>query len=94
MEVTHAHLFSMPVLLLVSGHLVLLTSMNARIKLALIVVSVLGMVVHLAAPWIVRWSAGNGLGLVYPISGGALLASLAIMTCAPAWEMWRPRRER
>jgi len=93
LEVTHAHLFSMPVLLLVSGHLVLLTSLSLRFKLTLIIIGVIAMTLHLLAPWVVRWSGGSGgAGLLYPISGGLLFVSLAAMTCIPAWEMWRPRR--
>ena len=89
-ETTHAHLFSMSVLLLVAGHLFLLTSASARAKLALIAVGTFAVFAHLAAPWIVRLGGGRGgSALAYPLTGALLFLALGAMTCIPVWEMWR-----
>ncbi len=90
LEVTHAHLFSTSVLLLVAGHLFLLTGATLRTKLWLIGVGVASVVLHLAAPWILYMGHGRfGSGLIYPVSGTLMLLSLGVMTAVPAWTMWR-----
>ena len=88
-ETTHAHLFIMPILLLVAGHLFLLSSASARVKVAAIVAASVAVVLHLLAPWLIVWSGGAAAGvLVYPISGGLLLVTTAILLVVPVWEMW------
>ena len=89
LEVTHFHLFSMPVYLLVFGHLFLLTGATARIKTAWISASVAATAVHLCAPWLVFFG-GRSVAWIYPISGAALLASFAVLMGLPLVEMWRP----
>lgn len=89
-ETTHAHLFSMPVILLVAGHLFLLSSASPGLKLVAIVAACSATVLHLIAPWLVVWTGGSALGtVVYPISGGLLLLSIGLMLAVPVWEMWR-----
>jgi len=89
LEVTHFHLFSMPLYLLVVGHLFLLTGAKARAKAAWISASVAATAVHLCAPWLVFF-AGRALAWIYPISGTALLVSFAVLMGLPLVEMWRP----
>jgi len=93
LEVTHFHLFSMPVYLLILGHLFLLTGLSARAKTGWIAAAVAATAVHLLAPWCVYF-AGRALAWVYPISGAALLATFAVLMAVPLYEMWRapPRR--
>jgi hypothetical protein len=91
LEVTHAHLFSTSLLLLVSGHLLLLSGASRRVKNLLIAVGVASVALHLAAPWFIHFGGGAyGTGLVYPVSGGLLLVSLGSMTAIPLWAMWAP----
>jgi hypothetical protein len=93
LELTHAHLFSMSVLLLVAGHLFLLTSASLRVKQWLIGIGIAAVAVHLAAPWLIRWLGGRAAsGLVYPVSGAFLILSLGVMTIVPVWQMWRSRQ--
>ena len=87
LEVTHFHLFSMPLYLLVLGHLFLLTGLSARAKMGWISASVTGTAVHLLSPWCVHFW-GGALAWVYPISGAALLASFAVLMGVPLYEMW------
>lgn len=89
-EVTHAHLFSTSVLLLVAGHLLLLSGVSVRLKNFLIGTGVASIVLHLAAPWLIVLAGGAyGVGLVYPVSGAFMLLSLGAMTTIPIWAMWR-----
>jgi hypothetical protein len=88
LEVTHAHLFSVPVLLLVMGHLFLLTNVAARTKLSCIGLAVAGAVLHLAAPWGVHYG-GAALAWLYPITGAILLYSFGVLLVVPVWDMWR-----
>jgi len=87
LEVTHFHLFSMPLYLLVVGHLFFLTGVSARAKRGWISASVAATAIHLLAPWCVHF-AGRALAWVYPISGTALLASFAVLMGVPLYEMW------
>ena len=90
LETTHAHLFTMPVLLLVAGHLFLLTALPKRVKTVVVGVASAMMGLHLLAPWIVYATAGEPISTaLYPLSGGGLLISLGLMLAVPVWEMWR-----
>jgi hypothetical protein len=92
LEVTHSHLFSVPMYLLVLGHLFFLCGLPARTKLGWIAASVAFSALHLAAPWAVRFG-GASLAWLYPISGAGMLASFAVMMFAPLYEMWmKPAR--
>jgi hypothetical protein len=91
LEVTHFHLFSMPVYLMVLSHLFLLSGWSERAKLSWIAIGSLSVVAHLAAPWLVR--AQRALGpVVYATSGVMMTLAFLIMAAVPLWEMWRPAR--
>lgn len=90
LETTHAHLFTMPVMLLIAGHLFLLTSLPMRVKTGIIVAACAAMVLHLLAPWIIYATNGEPITTtLYPLSGGALLITTAALLGVPVWEMWR-----
>lgn len=88
LEVTHFHLFSMPLYLLVLGHLFLLTGVGARAKVGWIAASGAATAIHLCAPWCVHFG-GGALAWIYPISGTALLVTFAVLMGVPVYEMWR-----
>jgi len=87
LEVTHFHLFSMPLYLLVLGHLFLLSGLDARAKKGWIAAAIAFTAVHLFAPWAVYFG-GSALAWVYPISGVGLLVSFAVMMGVPLFDMW------
>lgn len=95
-ETTHAHLFTMPILLLVAGHLFLLARASAAAKLAVVIVASAATTLHLAAPWLVVWTHGQALAVAtYALSGGLLLLVTALMLLVPVWQMWAiPRAPR
>ena len=91
-ELTHFHLFSMPVLLFIQGHLFLLTRLPRKLKVGLVLAAFLGASCDLAAPWLITlcgrdwaWVKSAGRALLGP----ALLAFF----CVPVWELWfAPKR--
>ena len=89
LEVTHFHLFTMPVVLLIVAHLFLATGLRDRTKLGWIVAGIVGVTLHLATPWLVRYG-GGGLAFLHAISGLALTVSMSVLTLYPVVVMWRP----
>jgi hypothetical protein len=90
LEVTHFHLFSMPVYLMILSHLFMLSRWGQRAKLGWIVSATVAVVAHLAAPWIAR-SGGGGARVFYAVSGLGLAVTFAVMSAVPLIEMWGPR---
>jgi hypothetical protein len=87
LEVTHFHLFSMPVYLLILSHLFMLSRLSERAKVLWIVIGTLAVGGHIAAPWIAR-SGGTGAAVSYAASGTALALSMLVMGIVPLFEMW------
>src|SRR5215470_3901549 len=93
LEVSHFHLFSVPLYLLVVGHLFLLCGLSARIKAAFVTSAAILTLIHLAAPWVVLLG-GRALAWIYPISGAGMLVGFAVLMGVPVFEMWSARPER
>jgi hypothetical protein len=89
LEVTHFHLFSMPMLLFVQGHLFLMTRWPRRWKIAIVSAAFAGAALDLAAPWLVLYVSRDlaGAKLLARLLLGPALIAFAIV---PLWEMWRP----
>ncbi|MDB4970146.1 MAG: hypothetical protein JWN44_5835 [Myxococcales bacterium] len=88
LEVTHFHLFTVPVFLLIIAHLFMLTALSSRAKLAWIATGWISSLLHLAAPWLIRYG-GAGWSFAYPVSGAAMALALSVMTAYPIVMMWR-----
>lgn len=73
MEVTHFHLFSVPVVVLVLSHLLYGTPVSTRTRLWLTVATYAGAALELASPWAVRYLAGGFAVLL--LAGWVLLAA-------------------
>jgi hypothetical protein len=89
LEVTHFHLFTMPVVLLIVGHLFLATGLSDRAKRAWLIAGVVSVTLHLATPWLVR--AAAGLAPLHALSGIALTVTMSVLTLYPVASMWRGR---
>jgi hypothetical protein len=87
LEVTHFHLFTMPVVLLIVGHLFLATGLGERAKRAWLIAGVVSVSLHLATPWLVR--AAAGLAPLHALSGIALTVTMSVLTLYPVASMWR-----
>jgi hypothetical protein len=89
-ELLHFHLFSVPIYLLVAGHLFLLSAFSAKVKTAAISAAIAFTAVHLLAPWLVYFG-GGALAWLYPISGAGMLLAFALLLGVPLYEMWSGR---
>jgi hypothetical protein len=92
LEVTHFHLFSVPVYVLILAHLWLLARIPPWLHASGVVASVTASALHLAAPWIVRGQ--TGLAPLVPISGAGMLVVLGLVAVVPTVDMWLPRPRR
>ena len=92
LEVTHFHLFSMPVYLMILAHLYMLSRASDRSKGLWIGVGALAVALHILAPWIAR-SGTHASHYLYGISGSGLALSFLVMAVVPLWEMWIPQRQ-
>ena len=88
LEITHFHLFSMPVYLLILSHMYMLSRSRKKAKATWIAIGSFGTLLHIAAPWLVAqgWA---GAVASYAVSGALLLVSYFVMSVVPLWEMWR-----
>jgi hypothetical protein len=86
--VTYRKLFTMPVVLLIVGHLFLATGLGERAKLAWLVAASASVVGHLATPWLVRYGGGR-LAFLHPVTGIALTVTMTMLTVYPVIAMWR-----
>jgi hypothetical protein len=92
LEVTHFHLFSVPVYVLILAHLWLLARLPSWLHTAGIALSVLTSGLHLAAPWITR--GRPALAALMPVSGVSMLVIMGVIAIVPAVDMWLPRPAR
>jgi hypothetical protein len=88
LEITHFHLFSMPVYLLILSHMYLLSRSRNKAKALWIVVGSFGTSLHVAAPWLVAHGCAGAVA-TYAASGALMLVSYLVMSIVPLWEMWR-----
>ncbi|WP_437283367.1 hypothetical protein WME90_23160 [Sorangium sp. So ce375] len=92
LEVTHFHLFSVPVYVLILAHLWLLARLPSWLHTAGVAAAVVASGLHIAAPWLIR--GAPGAAALMPISGVAMLLSLGAMAVVSTVDMWLPRRSR
>jgi len=88
LEITHFHLFSMPVYLLILSHIYMLSRARKRAKAVWISVGSFGTLLHIAAPWLVAYECAGAVA-AYAVSGVLMLVSYFVMSVVPLWEMWR-----
>ena len=88
LEVTHFHLFTMPVVLLIVGHLFFATGLAPRAKLGWISAATASVVLHIATPWLVRYGSTR-LAILHAASGVALTLTMGVLTIYPVLAMWR-----
>lgn len=89
--ITHEHAFSLPMLLFVLLHLVALTGIGERWKIALYLLGFLSLVGSLGGPWLIShsgpaWTAlllGSGLVLAAVMGISALLCLFELWLAAP-----------
>jgi hypothetical protein len=93
LEVTHFHLFSMPVYLMILAHLFMLSRLGSRAKVTWIALATLAVALHIAAPWYAQ-SGAAGSKPFYALSGALLMLSFLVLALVPLVEMWLPTSPR
>jgi hypothetical protein len=88
LEVTHFHLFTIPVYVLVLAHLWLLAKVPPWAQHTGVVAAVVASGLHIAAPWIVR--GRPALAFLVASSGLAMLGTLAVLALGSVVDMWLP----
>jgi len=89
LEVTHFHLFTMPVYLLILAHLFMLSRVGSAFKAWVIGAASVGTVAHIAAPWAATSGSTESI-ILYGGSGTVMTVAYLIMCVLPLWEMWTP----
>jgi hypothetical protein len=92
LEITHFHLFSMPVFLLILSHLYMLSRSREAAKVAWIALATLGVAGHIAAPWLARSGSTASIAF-YGLTGALMTVGLLVMALVPLFEMWLPASE-
>lgn len=91
MEVSHFHLFSVPVVVLILAHLLSATPVSVRARVWLTSATYAGALLEIAGPWAVRYLAG---GFAYLLLLGWVLLALGIVAIVAVSlvSMWGPDR--
>jgi hypothetical protein len=92
-EVSHFHLFTIPVVALILSHLLYGTAARPRVRIGLTVVLYTGALLDVLGPWAIRYLAA---GFAYVLLLGWLLlgAGLLAVVLFTLFAMWLPPRVR
>lgn len=89
METFHFHLFSVPVCLLIVGHIFMMCGLATRTKVLVLLLASASTLVHILAPPLIRFGGDAFAVLMFP---SALIMGITwcVLLAWPIWEMWRP----
>jgi hypothetical protein len=93
LDVTHSHVFELPLVLFVLAHFLMRCRVAEWFKLSNYLTSSLGTVLFLGAPWTVRYISVQTAVLLY-VGAIAIGTTSTIMIFVPIWDMWRSEPER
>ncbi|MDP2340719.1 MAG: hypothetical protein Q8O67_07170 [Deltaproteobacteria bacterium] len=88
-ETLHFHTFTMPVVLLIVGHIFMMCALSTRKKIAVLVTASTSTLLHMLLPPLVRFSSAAFAGLFGP-SAIVMSAAWLLLIVWPLIEMWRP----
>ncbi|HHI80349.1 MAG TPA: hypothetical protein ENK02_10250 [Planctomycetes bacterium] len=91
-DVTHPHLFTVPLVLMVLAHLLQLCAYRQRLKNTIYLSAFTGFVLTFAGPWIVPLAPG--LALLIPIGGTVLLLAGSLLCLLPLLSLLKGERPR
>ncbi len=86
-EITHFHLFTMPVVFMILTHVLYLTMASTSLKLLMTYTAFGGVILDLISPWLIRYVSPE---FVLTMLTGDLLmtVSFLVMMVIPIYEMW------
>lgn len=86
-EITHFHLFTMPVVFMILVHVLYLTEASNRLKQATTYVTFTGVGLDLLSPWLIAYV--SPIFVLTMLTGDLLmLAGFLVMFSIPLYEMW------
>lgn len=89
LDITHPHVFEIPIVLFILAHFLMRTRAGEWFKLATYAAAFGGMASFIAAPWLVRYWSVSWTPSLY-IGAGLMGVTVIIMVVVPLWEMWWP----
>ena len=92
-EITHAHAFTIPLLVLVLSAALTLSSTSESLKRFVTLALLTGAVLELGLPWLVRYGPGWTVHL-FMLTGALLGGGVFVAAGIPLYEMWAPRHAR
>jgi hypothetical protein len=91
LEVSHFHLFSVPIVVLILSHLLYASVASRGLRVGLTLVTFIGATLEIGGPWAVRYLSGGFACAL--LAGWILLAGgmalIVLLTLAAMWR-WRP----
>jgi hypothetical protein len=90
LDVTHAHVFELPLVLFVLAHFLMRTRTPEWLKLANYLCSSVGVLVFLGSPWMVRYLSTRA-AVAFHIGSAMIGVCAAVMIFIPLWDMWSAR---
>lgn len=93
LDVTHPHVFELPLVIFVLAHFFMRTRVPNWVKIATYFVSFSGIAAFLGAPWLVRYIS---IQCAPTLLVGATLIGVTsvVMIIVPIWDMWTPPRKK
>ena len=89
-EITHAHAFTMPLLVLGLASAFVLTETSEQVKRLVVITLLASIALELGLPWLVRYGPSwtvHGFIVAGLLLGGSLIVAVAV----PLYEMWLGR---
>jgi hypothetical protein len=86
-EITHFHLFTMPVVFMILVHVMYLTSASHSLKAVMTWTGFGGVILDLLSPWLISYV--SPIFVVTMLTGDTLMTvSFLVMMAIPLYEMW------
>jgi hypothetical protein len=90
-EITHFHLFTMPVVFMILVHVLYLTMASSGVKASLTWISFGGVTLDLISPWLITYV--SPFFVLTMLTGDLLMViSFFVMMAIPMYEMWLVKR--
>ena len=90
-EITHFHLFTMPIVFLIIVHIFFLTMAPRWLKITMTYVSFTGVGLDLLSPWLILY-VSEVFALTLLLGDFFMISSFVLMSTLPLYEMWILKR--
>ncbi len=90
-EITHFHLFTMPVVFMILAHVLYLTGAGNGMKVGMTWAAFAGVMLDLASPWLISY-VSPVFALTMLAGDSLMLISFLVMFAIPLYEMWFQRQ--